>query len=147
MNYLLDTNVISEMRKATQSRSALARASIMDRGVQAWAGRVSVTSLYLSAITILELEIGILLLEHRDPVQSKLLRSWMTSHVLPGFDGRILIIDTEIAQRCAALQVPDLMDDRNSLIAATALVHGMTVVTRNVADFERSGVRTLNPWE
>lgn len=148
MNYLLDTNVISEMRKAAaQPGSARTRVARMDRGVQAWASRVPAQNLFLSAITILELEIGVLQLERRDPAQGRVLRSWIMSHVLPGFDGRILIIDTEIAQRCATLHVPDPLDDRDSLIAATALVHGMTVVTRNVSHFEPTGVRLLNPWE
>jgi predicted nucleic acid-binding protein len=106
-----------------------------------------VASLFLSAITILELETGILLLERRDPVQGALLRTWLDSHVLPAFSNRILPVDNAVAQRCAKLHVPDHRADRDALIAATALVHGMVVVTRNVADLEPTGVKILDPWQ
>jgi hypothetical protein len=102
--------------------------------------------LYLSAITIQELEIGVLLAERRDPSQGALFRLWLNDHVIPAFNGRILDVDTAVAQRSAKLHVPDPRPVRDGLIAATALVHGMTVVTRNVADFEPTGVKTLNPW-
>jgi predicted nucleic acid-binding protein len=137
--YLLDTNIVSELRKAKAGKA--------DQRVTAWADSVSVTSLFLSAITILELETGILLIERRDPTQGTMLRAWLDGHVLPAFTGRILAIDTAVAQRCAKLHVPDPRADRDSLIAATALVHGMTVVTRNVSDFEETGVEILNPYE
>lgn len=136
--YLLDTNVVSELRKA--------RAGKADKNVKAWADGVSATSLFLSVITILELETGILLIERRDPTQGAVLRTWLDSHVLPAFSGRILAIDVAVAQRCAKLHIPDPRADRDSLIAATALVHGMTVVTRNVLDFEPTGVEIFNPW-
>jgi predicted nucleic acid-binding protein len=103
--------------------------------------------LFLSAITIMELELGTLKLERRDPIQGVVLRSWLTEYVLPGFAGRILPVDTEIAQRCAALHVPTRISDLDALIAATALVNGMTVVTRNIDHFAPTGVATLNPWE
>lgn len=93
-----------------------------------------------------KLEIGVLLIERRDKEQGAILRAWMDRHVLPTFAGRILAIDTTVAQRCAPLPVPNSRSDRDALIAATALVHGLTVVT-NVADFERMGVGVLNPWE
>jgi predicted nucleic acid-binding protein len=136
--YLLDTNVVSELRKAKSGKA--------DKNVKAWAESVSVTSLFLSSITILELETGILLIERRDSIQGATLRTWLDSHVLPAFSGRILPVDVVVAQRCAKLHVPDPRADRDSLIAATALVHGMTVVTRNVADFEPTGVEIFNPW-
>lgn len=136
--YLLDTNVVSELRKAKAGKA--------DKNVTAWADSVSATSLFLSVITVLELETGILLIERRDPTQGTMLRTWLDSHVLPAFSGRILAIDVAVAQRCAKLHVPDPRADRDSLIAATALVHGMTVVTRNVADFEPTGVEIFNPW-
>jgi predicted nucleic acid-binding protein len=136
--YLLDTNVISELRKAKSTR--------MDRHVKAWARKVEPASLFLSAISILELEIGILLLERCDRTQGALLRSWMEHHVLPIFADRILAVDTAVAQRCAVLHVPNPCSERDSLIAATAFVHGMTVVTRNVEDFKPTGVAILNPW-
>ena len=134
--YLLDTNVVSELRKAKKA----------DRGVRMWAQALPAASLYLCAISILELEIGILLIERRDRKQGEVLRAWMDGHVLPAFDGRILAIDTAVAQQCAALHVPSPRSDRD-LIAATALVHGMTVVTRNVDHFQPIGVAVVNPWQ
>ena len=137
--YLLDTNVISELRKAKSGKA--------DKNVVSWANSVSATRLFLSVITILELETGILLVERRDPAQGAMLRSWLNAHVLPAFSERILAVDTAVAQCCARLHVPDPRSDRDALIAATALVHGMTVVTRNVNDFEPTGVEILNPWK
>jgi predicted nucleic acid-binding protein len=137
--YLLDTNVISELRKAKSGRCNL--------NVIAWAKEVSPATLFLSVITVLELETGILLVEGRDPEQGAILRSWLNTHVLPVFSDRILSMDVAIAQRCAKLHIPNPCSDRDSIIAATALVHGMTVITRNVRDFERTGVDLLNPWE
>jgi predicted nucleic acid-binding protein len=137
--FLLDTNVISELRKA--------RAGKADRNVTAWIQTVSAGSLYLSAIVIQELEIGILLAERRDSSKGALLRAWLDEHVLPTFSERILPIDTNVARRSAALHIPDPRPSRDALIAATALIHGMTIVTRNVVDFESTGVQILNPWD
>jgi len=133
--YLLDTNVISELRKPQA-----------DRNVQAWARSVAAPSLYISAITILELETGVLRFERKDPSQGGRLRAWLDNHVLPAFAGRILAVDRAVALHCARLHVPDRSNECDALIAATALTHGLTVVTRNVADFEASGVTLLNPW-
>ena len=138
MMYLLDTNVVSELRKAGTDK--------IDRNVQFWARQIAVSDLYLSVITLLELELGILSIERRDSGQGAVLRSWLDEHVIPSFSGRILDIDTTIARRCAALHVPDRRSDRDALIAATALVHGMTIVTRNVADFEPTGAMLFNRW-
>jgi len=135
--YILDTNVVSELRKAKKAH----------QNVKKWAQPLPSTSIYISVISVLELEIGILLIERRDKEQGAILRAWMDRHVLPTFSGRILAIDTAVAQRCATLHVPNPRSDRDALIAATALVHGLTVATRNVADFERMGVGVLNPWE
>jgi len=137
--FVLDTNVISELRKAKSGKA--------DQNVAKWAASLSPGSLFLSAITIMELETGVLLVERRDPAQGAILRSWLDDHVLPAFADRILPVDVVVAQRCASLHVPDPRSDRDALIAATAMVHGMTVVTRNVADFEQTGVRILNPWQ
>jgi len=136
--FLLDTNVVSELRKA--------RAGKADRNVAAWANDVPAASLFLSVISVQELGIGILLAERRDPEAGAVLRAWLEGHVLQAFAGRIVSVDTVVARRSAALQFPDQRPVRDGLIAATALVHGMTVVTRNVADFEPTGVRVLNPW-
>ncbi len=137
--YLLDTNVVSELRKTKTGKA--------DRRVEAWAKEVSTSTLFLSAITILELEVGIQLLERRDQSQGALLRVWLEHSVLPAFDGRILAVDTPVARRSAAMHIPVRCSDRDALIAATALVHSMTVVTRNVSDFAPTGVAILNPWQ
>ncbi len=136
--YLLDTNVVSELRKAKSGKA--------NKNVIAWAKNVSPASLFLSVISILELETGVLLVERRDPSQGAILRTWLNAHVLPVFSERILHLDVAVAQHCAKLHVPDPRSDRDAIIAATALVHGMTIVTRNVNDFDRTGVDILNPW-
>src|SRR5690606_13396249 len=139
MMYLLDTNVLSELRKVRPGKA--------DPNVVAWAESVDAADLFVSAITIMELELGVLSIERKDATQGALLRSWLEQHVLPEFSDRTLPIDTAVAQRCARLHVPDRRGERDALIAATALVHGMAVVTRNVADFKPTGVTTVNPWE
>jgi predicted nucleic acid-binding protein len=111
-----------------------------------WAQALPTDSLYLSVVSVLELEIGALLVERHDRKQGAILWAWMEGHVLPSFSGRILAIDTAVAHRCASLHVPNPRSDRDALIAATALVHGMTVVTRNESDFQATGVAVLNPW-
>jgi predicted nucleic acid-binding protein len=136
--YLLDTNVISELRKA--------RAGKADRHVAAWAAPVPLTQLFVSVVTIHELEIGVLLAERRDARQGRLLRAWLDGRVVAGFGTRILAVDMAVVRRSARLHVPDPRPFRDALIAATALVHGMTVVTRNIADFEPTGVPLVNPW-
>jgi toxin FitB len=136
--FVLDTNVISELRKAVSGRA--------NTNVVAWAESIDPIDLYLSAVTILELEFGVLRMEQRDPRQGAMLRNWLDHQVLPEFAERVLPVDTVVARRCAALHVPDPRSDRDAMIAATALVHGMTVVTRNLSDFEPAGVRLLNPW-
>ena len=137
--FVLDTSVVSELRKIRLGKA--------DPHVTQWADSVDAGSLYISAITILELEIGVLQIERKDLGQGTLLRTWLDTLVLPEFNGRILPVDTAVAQCCASLHVPDPRAERDALIAATALVHGMTVVTRNLADFEATGVPLLNPWD
>lgn len=136
--YVLDTNVISELRKAKTGK--------LDGNVKKWAESVSTSSLFLSSITILELELGILLKERKDIQQGQLLRTWLNQHVLPTFLNQILDVDTAVAQCCAALPVPDPRPQRDALIAATAIIHSMTLVTRNISDFTSTGVKLLNPW-
>ncbi len=134
--FLLDTNVISELRRPERA----------DRNVVTWAGAIPAASFFLSAISILEIELGALQIARRDAAQGVVLRAWIDDQVIPRFEGRILAVDTAVAQRCARLHVPDPRAERDALIAATAMVHGLTVVTRNVADFEPIGVALLNPW-
>ena len=137
--FVLDTNVVSELRKAGTGKA--------DRNLMAWTRTVDAADLFISAITVMELELGVLAIERRDAAQGALLRAWLDGQVLPEFSGRTLPIDTAVAQRCARLHVPDRRGERDALIAATALAHGMTVVTRNVADFAPTGVAVVNPWE
>ena len=139
MMYLLDANVLSEFRKESVGRA--------DGHVTAWARSIPAESMFLSTICILEIGTGTLLMERHDKLQGALLRSWMDKYLLPTFSGRILVVDTTVAFRCAILQAPNPRSYRDALIAATALVHGMTVVTRNVRNFAPTGVAILNPWE
>ena len=139
MMFLLDTNVVSELRKVRLGKA--------DANVTAWAESVDAADLFVSAITIMELELGVLSIERKDATQGVVLRSWLEQQVLPEFSGRTLPVDTAVAQRCARLHIPDKRCERDALIAATALVHGITVVTRNVVDFKPTGVAIINPWK
>ena len=134
--FLLDTNIVSDLRRLDKANPKLV----------SWATAIPVTQFYLSVITVLELELGALQITRRDNAQGMILRSWIDGQILPRFDGRIFPIDTTIALRCARLQIPNPCAERDSLIAATALVHGMTLVTRNEADFAKTGVMIFNPW-
>lgn len=138
MMFVLDTNVVSELRKVRLGKA--------DANVAAWAERVDASRLFISAISIMELELGVLSVERKDSAQGAQLRLWLEQHVLPEFSARTLPIDIAVALRCAKLHVPDKRGERDALIAATALVHGMTVITRNVADFAPTGVALINPW-
>lgn len=131
--FLLDTNVISELRRPDKA----------DRNVVAWANAIPAANFFMSAISILEIELG----ARKDAAQGGVLRTWIDDQVLARFEGRILAVDTVVAQRCAQLHIPNQKAERDALIAATALVHGLTVVTRNVGDFEPTGVTLLNPWK
>jgi predicted nucleic acid-binding protein len=135
--FLLDTNVISELRRPDKA----------DRNVSAWANTLPAASSFISAISILEIERGALMVARRDATQGTVLRAWIDQQILVRFEGRILAVDAAVAQRCARLHIPDPRAERDALIAATALVHGLTVATRNIADFEPTGVALINPWE
>ena len=137
--YILDTNVVSELRKIHTGKA--------DGRVSAWVQTVNISELYVSVITVQELEIGVRLMERRDKAQGRVFRAWLNNQALHVFSERILPIDTAVALRSASLHVPNPQPIRDRLIAATALVHGMTVVTRNISDFKSSRVPVLNPWE
>lgn len=137
MTFLLDTNVISELRRPERAAPAVVN----------WVDAQAEGSLWCSVVSILELEIGALHTLRRDKLQGTMLRTWIDGKVLPRFGERIVPIDLAVALKCAALHIPNPRPDRDAYIAATALVHGLTVVTRNVRDFAATGVRVLNPWE
>ncbi len=139
MSYLLDTNVISELRKIGDGKA--------DMNVVAWIGAEDAANFFISTISILELERGVLGIQRRDAAQGARLRAWLDNHIRPEFSGRILPVDGEIATRCAHLHIPHRRNEVDALIAATALVHGLTVVTRNVRDFEGTGVVVIDPWQ
>jgi len=136
--YLLDTNVVSEFRKSADGR--------INKSVKRWADEISPDLMFISAISVLELEIGVLQIEHRDKKQGLVLRKWLNKNVLPAFLDRVLPVDVAVAQRCASLHVPNPKSERDAMIAATAIEHRMTVVTRNVSDFSQSGVKIFDPW-
>ncbi len=138
MNFLLDTNVVSELRKIGDGKA--------DPNVVAWIEAEDAVRFYISAITILELERGVLGVQRRDARQGARLRSWLDDRVRPEFAGRILPIDDAVGTRCAHLHVPDRRNEADALIAATALVYDLTVVSRNVKDFKGTGVIVVDPW-
>ncbi|HHJ40230.1 MAG: twitching motility protein PilT [Methylothermaceae bacteria B42] len=137
--FLLDTNVISELRKAPFGKA--------NPNVVRWASARAVTDFYLSVVSMLELEHGVLLMERKDGRQGLALRQWLEGRVKSGFTERILPIDTEVAVCAARLHVPDPKPDRDALIAATAIVHGLTVVTHNLKDFSAMPVPVIDPWQ
>jgi hypothetical protein len=136
---LLDTNVISELRKVRDGRT--------NPLFIAWAKTLDWSDLYLSVITLYELELGVGRLEEYDTVQGKILRTWLGKSVLKRFESRILPVNEAVATRSAQLQIPRTRQVEDTLIAATAYVYNLPVVTRYVSDFEGTGVRIINPWE
>ena len=134
--FVLDTNVVSELRKPSRANARVAQ----------WASHISLDQLYLSALTVMEIELGVLRMERKDTRQGAELRTWLEGQVLADFSGRILPLEVAVVRRCAELHVPDPMPERDAMIAATAMVHGMTLVTRNVIDFQRAKVKLFNPW-
>lgn len=137
MRYLLDTNVLSELRKSRR---------LADPSVRRWVGQQRASGLFISVITVMEIEVGIRRLERRDRQQAQRLRGWLENDVLDVFSERILPVDLAVARHAARLHVPDPSPERDALIAATAIVHELTIVTRNVADFDDRGVPVVDPW-
>ncbi len=136
--FVVDTNIVSELRKAASGRAK--------PGVTEWASRTTAAMMFVSVITVHELEHGVLLAEQNDPTKGRVLRSWLDGSVLPAFEDRVLTINADIARHAAAFHVPDPAPFRDALIAATARYHEMTVVTRNTKDFDRRGLTVVNPW-
>ena len=136
--FWLDTSVISELRKTGSSK--------VNSQVEERATSIPATQTFISVIAIFEIERGVLRMERRDRQQGKILRTWLNDYVLTHYSDRIIPISTRIAQRCVSLHVPDPMPDHDALIAATALEHSLTVVTRNIGGFERTDAKLFNPW-
>lgn len=134
--FLLDTNIISDLRRPDRAPENLL----------AWSRETPTHRQFISCITVFELELGIQQKERRDRAQGRLLREWLEDQVLPAFEGRILDINSAVARRCAAMHVPNPAPERDAWIAATALVHKLTVVSRNTRDFASCGAQVLNPW-
>lgn len=138
MTYLLDTDVVSELRKSAERAAP---------EVRSWARRQRTSDLFISVITVLEIEVGVARLQRRDPKQGSALRTWLERELLVAFAARTLAVDLEVVRRAADMHVPDPRPERDVLIAATALSRNLRVVTRNVADFRPLGVEIVNPWQ
>ncbi len=137
--YVLDTDVVSELRRAASGKA--------DEQVVNWASGIEPALAYISAVTAMELEIGVQLVERRDRSSGMVLRQWLNNDVHAAFEGRILPVHVEVARTAATLHIPDPAPVSDALIAATALVHSMSVVTRDAGDFSRfSGLNVINPW-
>jgi toxin FitB len=137
VTFLLDTNVVSETRRPAR----------LPERVTAWFAAADADAMFVSVATLLEIEVGVRRLERRDPAQGAILRRWKTQSLAPTFRGRVLPVDEDIADCCASLQVPDPRPLLDSIIAATAIVHKLILVTRNVSDFARMPVALFNPWD
>lgn len=136
--YLLDTNVLSELRKAGSNK---ANANVIE-----WAKDKATSNLFISSISVLEIEMGILQLKRKDPKQAAIYSTWLNDHVLKAFSDRVLPFDTSIALKCAQLHVPNPKSERDAMIAATCIVHGFALVSRNEKDFQHINVELINPW-
>lgn len=136
MRVLVDTNVVSELRKGIRCHPA----------VSAWQRTIPLASQFLSVVSLFELWLGIALKERRDAPAAEVLRTWLAKRVMPAFNGRILAVDAAVAERCAPMHVERTRPFRDSLIAATAAVHGLTIATGNLRDFEGLGPPLVDPW-
>lgn len=137
--YLLDTNIISEIRKLAKNKC--------DKNVADWVRSTSKDLMFTNAVVMMELERGVMSIERKDTTQGELLRHWFEMDVKPAFHGKILKIDEKTAQICAKLHIPDHAPENDAWIAASAIQHNLVLVTRNTVDFARTGVKLFNPFE
>lgn len=135
--FIVDTNIVSDLRKPGKAPPSLV----------AWAQSQPPSAIYISVVSMWELEYGILLKAHSDLAQGKVLKDWFEQSVISAYTGRILPICFDVMRVCAPMHVPDKRPERDALIAATAIVHNMTVVTRNENDFAGMNCPLLNPWK
>ncbi len=134
MSFLLDTNVLSEARTPTG-----------DLQVHDWIARTPGVDLYVSVLVIGEIRQGVERLRRRDPAQAAIFDAWLAT-LRQTYADRLLTVTTEIAEAWGRLNVPDPLPAIDGMLAATALVHGLTLVTRNTGDVARTGVRLFNPF-
>ncbi|MCW9732591.1 type II toxin-antitoxin system VapC family toxin [Avibacterium sp. 20-15] len=137
--YFIDTNVLSEIRKIKSGKA--------NQGVINWLSEINEQQIYTNIIVMMELERGILAKERKDPWQGKILRQWFEHTIKTGFSNRILHLNDKTAKICATLHIPDHCPENDAWIAASAIQYGLTLVTRNTADFSRMGVKLLNPFD
>jgi toxin FitB len=136
VKFLLDTNVVSELRKQTRTNPAVSR----------WIASVDESDLFLSVLVVGELYQGIERLRRRDPIAARKLNRWLTVLTM-SYTERILAVDQAVATLWGTLNVPDPLPVIDGLLASTALIHDLTLVTRNTSDVKRTGVRLINPFE
>jgi predicted nucleic acid-binding protein len=136
VGYLIDTNVASELRKAGAANPHFI----------AWVSRIQRSTMFLSVLVAGEIRRGIEIVRRKDTTQAQVLDRWF-GNLLSSFDGRILPVTQPIAEEWARRSVPDKLPVIDGLLAATAIVHGHIVVTRNTRDFARTGVTLVNPFE
>jgi predicted nucleic acid-binding protein len=136
LTFLLDTNVLSELRRSQRA----------DPAVRQWAGQLDVQQSFISVVTVLEIEHGAVMIAKKDPAFSARLIAWLHNEILPHYDARVLPIDVAVAMKCAQFGQVHANHFADALLAATALVHNLTLVTRNIGDFRDFAVPLVNPW-
>lgn len=135
--YVLDTNLVSEIRKVPAKKNP---------AVQRWLEQQYSDQLFITSITVYELEVGVQRLARKDSAQATLIGDWLHGTLLPGFEGRVLDLDLESSLIAATYQVPDPRPSADCFIAAITQRHHMKLVTRNTKDFLAMNIPLINPW-
>ena len=134
---LLDTVTVSELRKEGRMHNA----------VRAWQEQLPEGETCLSVVSVMEIRMGHLRVLNKDPVFAKRIELWLETIVLPLFENRLFQLDLAIAKEAAGMRIVHGLSPNDSLIAATAKVHNLTLATRNTSDFAKSGIGLVNPWD